>query len=133
MQAWYEWWPYEPVYYGSRFPVKAGDNIRMSVNATSYNSGTSTLENLTTGKQITTPYNNMRYSLCLRDAEWIIEFGGGATQFANFGTWDIRNTVASGNNGQATANGGHITNVVINGHQYTNCGANTNGMRCTWQ
>lgn len=121
------------MYYGSRFPVKAGDNIRMSVNATSYNSGTSTLENLTTGKKVTTPYNNMGYSLCLRDAEWIIEFGGGATQFANFGTWDIRNTAASGDNGQATADGGYITNVVIDGHQYTNCGANTNGMRCTWQ
>lgn len=133
VEAWYEWWPYSPVYYGSRFPVKAGDNIRMSVNATSTNSGTSTLENLTTGKKVTTPYSNMGYNLCLTDAEWIIEFGGGATAFADFGTWDITNTHASGDSGEATAAGGDIHNVIINNHQYTNCGANSNGMECTWQ
>lgn len=105
----------------------------MSVNATSANSGTSTLENLTTGAHVTTPYSNMGYNLCGTDAEWIIEFGGGATEFADFGTWDIRNTAASGDSGQVTANGGRITNVEINGHVYTNCGANENGMECVWQ
>lgn len=123
----------DPVYYGSEFPVKAGDEIRMSVNATSSNSGTSTLENLTTGAQVSTPYSNMQYNLCGTDAEWIIEFGGGATEFADFGTWDITNTAASGDSGQVTANGGQITNVEINGHTYTNCGANANGMECVWQ
>ena len=133
VEAWYEWWPYDPVYYGNQFPVKAGDTIRMSVNATSYNSGTSTLENLSTGAHVTTPYNNMGYSLCLSDAEWIIEFGGGATEFADFGTWDITNTAASGDSDEVTADGSSITNVEINGHQYTNCGANANGMECVWQ
>lgn len=133
VEAWYEWYPLPPVYYGEQFPVKAGDEIRMSVNATSTNSGTSTLENLTTGDKVTTPYSNMRDQLCLSDAEWIIEFGGGATSFANFGEWDITNTAASGDSGQATADGGSITNVVINNHQYTDCHADAKGVECTWQ
>lgn len=132
VQAWYEWWPYDPVYYGSELTVSAGDTVRMSVNATSTTSGTSTLENLTTGQHVTTPYSNMGQALCLADAEWIIEFGGGATEFANFGTWDITNTAASGDSGQASADGGRITNVEIDGHVYTNCGTNANGMECVW-
>lgn len=132
VQAWYEWYPEPPVYYGQDFPVQAGDTIRMSVNATSTNSGTSTLENLTNGQSVTTPYNNMAESLCLSDAEWIIEFGGGAQTFADFGTWDITNTAASGSSGQVTAQGGQITNVEIDGHTYTNCGADSNGMECVW-
>lgn len=105
----------------------------MSVNATSTNSGTSTLENLTTGQKITTPFEDKQDSLCLSDAEWIIEFGGGATEFADFGTWDITNTAASGDGGQATAQGGNIYNVEINNHVYTDCSAQGDTMDCRWQ
>lgn len=105
----------------------------MSVNATSTNSGTSTLENLTTGQSVTTPYENMSESLCLSDAEWIIEFGGGAQTFADFGRWTISNTGASGQSGQVTADGGNIVNVVINGEQQTNCGTQGGSMTCQWQ
>lgn len=120
------------MYYGERFPVQAGDEIRMSVTATSRNSGSSTLENLTTGKKVTTPYSNMRESLCLTDAEWIIEFGGGAREFADFGEWDITQAQATGPR-TTGPQGGDIVNVVIDGRQYTNCGADSNGMECSWQ
>lgn len=130
VEAWYEWYPEPPVYYGDQFPVSAGDQIRMSVNATSTTSGTSTLENLTTGAHITTPYDNMREPLCLQDAEWIIEFGGGAKSFANFGEWDITDTGASDDDGSATADGGDIVNVVIQGQQYTDCRTGSAGVQC---
>ncbi|UNI19463.1 hypothetical protein JDV02_005645 [Purpureocillium takamizusanense] len=133
VQSWYEWYPEPPVYYGDQLAVKAGDEVRMSVNATSGTSGTSTLENLTTGQSVTTPYDNMGESLCGSDAEWIIEFGGGAQQFADFGEWDITGAAASGDSGQVDAQGSRITNVEIDGHVYTNCQADARGVECTWQ
>lgn len=131
--AWYEWYPALPTYYKpSEFAVKAGDQVRMSVVATSATSGTSMLENLTTGKKVTTPFKDQP-ALCLTDAEWIIEFGGGATEFANFGTWAITNTSATGTAGTVSANGGTISNVVINNKQRTKCSTSASGMSCTWQ
>ena len=105
----------------------------MTVEATSTNSGSATLDNLTTGKKVTTPFKNMAHPLCLSDAEWIIEFGGGATTFADFGTWDIADTSASGSSGQTTAQGGQILNVEIDNQYKTKCDANSNDMHCVWQ
>lgn len=130
---WYEWYPALPTYYSaSEFSAKAGDEIFMSVTATSATSGSSTLENRTTGKKITTPFTNQP-ALCLTDAEWIVEFGGGATEFANFGTWAITNTSATGGSGTVSANGGSITNVEINNKVRTNCSTSSNGVSCKWQ
>ncbi|KAJ6788846.1 hypothetical protein PWT90_06998 [Aphanocladium album] len=127
VRAWYEWWPEAPVYYDSKFPVKSGDVIRMSVNATSRNSGSSMLENLTTGKKIVTPYRNMRESLCLTDAEWILEYGGDSQSFADFGEWDFSDTKAIAGNKQVTATGSNIVNVRINGQTLTDCSTTNSG------
>ncbi len=132
VRAWYEWWPEPPVYYDDQFPVKDGDEIRMSVNATSANSGTSTLENLTTGRHITTPYSNMRESLCQTDAEWILEYGGDSQTFANFGEWDFYDTSATSGQGSVGADGSRITNVQIDGQTLTNCQANSQGVQCAY-
>ncbi|KAJ3494920.1 hypothetical protein NLG97_g3762 [Lecanicillium saksenae] len=126
VRAWYEWWPEAPVYYDEQFPVKDGDVIRMSVNATSRTSGTSMLENLTTGKKVVTPYRNMREALCLSDAEWILEYGGDSQSFANFGEWDFYDTHAVGAQ-SVTAAGSTIVNVSINGEELTNCDAGSDG------
>ncbi|OAA81759.1 proteinase aspergillopepsin II [Akanthomyces lecanii RCEF 1005] len=132
VRAWYEWWPEPPVYYDDQFPVSDGDVIRMSVNATSANSGTSTLENLTTGRHITTPYRNMRESLCQSDAEWILEYGGDSQTFANFGEWDFYDTSATSRQGSVGADGSRITNVQIDGQTLTNCQANGQGVQCAY-
>ncbi|OAA59339.1 proteinase aspergillopepsin II [Cordyceps fumosorosea ARSEF 2679] len=132
VRAWYEWWPEPPVYYDDQFPVSDGDVIRMSVNATSANSGTSTLENLTTGAHITTPYDNMRESLCQTDAEWVLEYGGDSQSFANFGEWDFYDTSATGSGGTVGADGSRITNVVVNGQTLTDCKADSQGVQCAY-
>lgn len=132
VRAWYEWWPEPPVYYDDQFPVKDGDVIRMSVNATSANSGTSTLENLTTGRHITTPYRNMRESLCQSDAEWILEYGGDSQTFADFGEWDFYDTKATSRRGSVGAVGSRITNVQIDGQTLTNCQADSQGVQCAY-
>ncbi|KAM3456989.1 hypothetical protein MY3296_001359 [Beauveria thailandica] len=132
VRAWYEWWPEPPVYYDDQFPVKDGDVIRMSVNATSPTSGTSTLENLTTGRHITTPYRNMRESLCQADAEWILEYGGDSQTFADFGEWDFYDTHATSRQGSVGAAGSTITNVAIDGQTLTECRADGQGVQCAY-
>ncbi|TQV98538.1 hypothetical protein V2A60_007733 [Cordyceps javanica] len=133
VRAWYEWYPEPPVYYDDEFPVADGDVIRMSVNATSPTSGSSTLENLTTGRQVTTPYSNMRESLCLADAEWILEYGGDSQTFANFGEWDFSDCQAtSGQGGSVSAEGSRITNVAIDGQTLTDCRADSQGVQCAY-
>ncbi|KAK8143943.1 hypothetical protein G3M48_006513 [Beauveria asiatica] len=132
VRAWYEWWPEPPVYYDDQFPVKDGDVIRMSVNATSPTAGTSTLENLTTGRHVTTPYRNMRESLCQADAEWILEYGGDSQTFADFGEWDFYDTHATSRQGSVGAAGSTITNVAIDGQTLTDCRADGQGVQCAY-
>ncbi|OAA44458.1 proteinase aspergillopepsin II [Beauveria brongniartii RCEF 3172] len=132
VRAWYEWWPEPPVYYDDQFPVKDGDVIRMSVNATSPTSGTSTLENLTTGRHITTPYRNMREPLCQADAEWILEYGGDSQTFADFREWDFYDTHATSRQGSVGAAGSTITNVAIDGQTLTDCRADGQGVQCAY-
>ncbi|PMB66010.1 Scytalidopepsin B [Beauveria bassiana] len=133
VRAWYEWWPEPPVYYDDQFPVKDGDVIRMSVNATSPTSGTSTLENLTTGRRITTPYRDMREPLCQADAEWILEYGGDSQTFADFGEWDFYDTYATSRQGSSVgAAGSTITNVAIDGQTLTDCRADGQGVQCAY-
>ncbi|ATY59623.1 ase aspergillopepsin II [Cordyceps militaris] len=132
VRAWYEWYPEAPVYYDDQFPVQSGDVIRMSVNATSATSGTSTLENLTSGRSVTTPYDNMSESLCGSDAEWILEFGGDSQTFADFGEWDFYDTQATSAQGTVSADGSTITNVKIDGQTLTNCRADSQGVECAY-
>ncbi|KAJ3499845.1 hypothetical protein NLG97_g37 [Lecanicillium saksenae] len=131
--AWYEWYPEPPVYYESQFPVKGGDRLRMTVNATSPNSGSSTLENLTTGVSVHTPFNNMRESLCLTDAEWIIELGGGAQSLANFGDWSFTSASAGGSGGSSSPQGSTIYNIADDsGQVVTDCSASSSGVDCQY-
>lgn len=132
VSAWYEWYPEPPVYYGDQFPVKGGDKLRMTVNATSPTSGTSSLENLTTGASVHTPFDNMSESLCLTDAEWIIELGGGAESLANFGTWSFTDASATSGSGSSSAAGSIIYNIASNGQTITDCSASDSGVTCQY-
>lgn len=104
----------------------------MTVNATSPNSGYSSLENLSTGVSVQTPYDNMQESLCQTDAEWIIELGGGAESLANFGTWTFDSASASGSSGTVSAEGSEIYNIGTDGQAITDCSASSSGVTCNY-
>ncbi|KAH8167479.1 peptidase G1 [Xylaria polymorpha] len=84
--AWYEWYP-DYAYDFSGFPVSAGDEVKITVTASSKKAGVATLQNLTTGKTVTHSFSNQGNQLCEYDAEWIVEdyeSGGALVTFANF-------------------------------------------------
>ncbi|KAI0521472.1 peptidase A4 family-domain-containing protein [Xylaria bambusicola] len=84
--AWYEWYP-DDSYEFSEFSVSAGDEVKMTVVATSKAAGTATLENLTTGQTASHSFRNERNQLCESEAEWIVEdyeYHGALVTFANF-------------------------------------------------
>lgn len=105
----------------------------MTVNATSATSGTSSLENLTTGASVNTPFDNMSESLCLTDAEWIIELGGGASELANFGTWSFTDASATSQGGASSPEGSEPYNIAdSNGNVLTDCSASSSGVTCKY-
>ncbi|RFU28815.1 hypothetical protein B7463_g7520, partial [Scytalidium lignicola] len=138
--AWYEWYPE----FSSDFTgidISEGDQIQMSVTATSKTSGSATLENLSTGQKVTQNFNHVTAgSLCLTDAEFIIEdfeecnSSGTSCQPVTFSPFSpaIKFTQAT-----ATANGrniplsqGEITEVIINNRDVTDCSISGSTLTC---
>lgn len=135
--AWTEWYPLPSKYYDDPLYFNAGDNVRMTVTATSATSGNTTVTNLRTGQTVSQQYYNTGYPLCGSTAEWIVEDygssdGSGPVPFADFGSVTFRNTYASGNNGNYNAAGANIVNLYINGSPKTDCGSNSNGVLCNY-
>lgn len=91
------------------------------------------MENLTNGAKVNTPFDNMSESLCLTDAEWIIELGGGAQSLANFGTWTFSQASASGSSGTVSPAGSTIYNIGSNGQTITDCSASDSGVTCQYE
>lgn len=115
--AWYEWYP-DYSYTFSGFEVNPGDQITASVQSSGTNSGTATVENLTTGKSVTHSFTSQQGNLCGTNAEWIVEdfeSGGSLIGFANFGEVDFTDATYNGGN----LNGGNILDVQQNGQTYT--------------
>lgn len=98
ISPWYEWFPRHSTYFKG-FAVSPGDQIRISIVASSLTAGTVLFENLTTGKnfqgQSTAP--KTKSGICEVTADWIIEdyvSDGQAVPTFNFGTISITNTSA---------------------------------------
>jgi len=88
--AWYEWYP-NYAYDFSGISMSAGDEIKVTISATTLAKGTVTLENTTTGKSVSKSLSAPSSSSHLggQNAEWIVEdfdSGGSEVSFANFGT-----------------------------------------------
>ncbi|KAM6490294.1 Peptidase A4 family domain containing protein [Amanita muscaria] len=83
--SWYEWWPDHPYIYSSPIAIRAGDIIRLTVTTSSPTSGTTLIENLTTGQSESQSLSNPSHPLCLQNAEWIVE-DSSLAPFCNFGT-----------------------------------------------
>ncbi|KAJ5615883.1 hypothetical protein N7537_000997 [Penicillium hordei] len=88
--AWYEWYP-DFTYDFSDFQISTGDVIKLTVTATSKNSGSAVVDNVTTGKSVTHKFAGVDHDgdLCETNAEWIVEdfmTGGKLVPLTDFGT-----------------------------------------------
>lgn len=87
--AWYEWYP-DYAYDFSGITISAGDVIKVTVDASTDDSGTATIENVTTGKSVTHTFSDVSDGdLCEYNAEWIVEDfeeNDSLVPFADFGT-----------------------------------------------
>jgi hypothetical protein len=98
--AWYEWYP-DYSYDFSGIDISAGDQITVTVTASSTSSGTAVIENLSNGQTVTKDLSS-DYALCEYNAEWIVEDfeeGNSLVSFADFGAITFSNAVATTSDG----------------------------------
>ncbi|KAF9237540.1 peptidase A4 family-domain-containing protein [Melanogaster broomeanus] len=117
--AWYEWYP-AYAYDFSGISLAAGDVIKLTVTASSTTSGTTVIENLTTGQTA--------------NAEWIVEDfeeGNSLVPFANFGTVEFTSATATGPGGTYTPSGATLIDIEQNGQVLTS--VTTSGSTATIQ
>ncbi|UNI14060.1 hypothetical protein JDV02_000737 [Purpureocillium takamizusanense] len=133
--AWYEWIP-DYSHSFANFAISAGDQIRMTVDASSTTQGVATLENLTTGKQVSHTFTSTPSTLCETNAEWIVEdfeSNGQLVPFANFGTVTFTDASASGSSGSVTPSGAQIFDIRdSSGQVLTNCGTSGSDLSCSY-
>ncbi|KAM6491322.1 Peptidase A4 family domain containing protein [Amanita muscaria] len=104
--SWYEWWPDSPRIYTSPIAIRAGDIIRLTVTASSTTSGTTLIENLTTGQSESQSISHP-YPLCQQGAEWIVE-DSSLTPLCNFGTVTFSSASAYLHNGNIISPSGAV-------------------------
>ena len=118
-KAWYEWFPAASHDF-SGITISAGDDIKLTVTATSKTTGTAMVENLTNGQTVSANLTSST-PLCEQDAEWIVEDymeGFRLVPFANFSTVTFTNAEATGT-GIYTPSGANITDIKQNGKTLT--------------
>ncbi|KAI1809578.1 peptidase A4 family-domain-containing protein [Poronia punctata] len=121
--AWYEWFP-DYAYDFSGFPVQAGDEIRITVTASSPAAGVAILENLTTGGSVSHEFTNQENQLCEYDAEWIVEdyeSGGSLVAFADFDSVTFTDASAIQNGAQVGVDGAAILDIKQGDSVLTDC------------
>ncbi|KAK5991940.1 Aspergillopepsin-2 [Cladobotryum mycophilum] len=133
--AWYEWIP-DYSYSFANFDLSEGDQIKMSVDASSKTAGVATLENLTTGQKVSHSFKNPPSTLCETNAEWIVEDfeeGGQLVPFADFGTVTFTDASASGSSGTISPSGGTLIDIrTQQGQVLTNCGISGSDVTCSY-
>lgn len=108
----------------SNFEIAAGDEIKMTVTATSTSAGSAVLENLTTGKTVKQTFSGESTPLCEENAEWIVEDfeqGSGLVDFANFGTISFTDCSVSTGSGSVGVSGATIIDIEQNNKVLTSC------------
>ncbi|KAH7028801.1 peptidase A4 family protein [Microdochium trichocladiopsis] len=134
--AWYEWIP-DYAHSFSNFAVSAGDQIQMSVDASSTTKGVATLSNLSTGKKVTHTFTGTPSTLCETNAEWIVEAfqeGGSQVELADFGKVTFTGASASGRSGTTTPAKSQILDISPdNGRTVlTSCSAGSSTVTCSY-
>ncbi|KAI1198409.1 peptidase A4 family-domain-containing protein [Nemania serpens] len=121
--AWYEWYP-DYAYDFTGFSVKAGDNIKITVTASSKGAGVATLQNLTTGKSVSHSFSSESNRLCQYDAEWIVEdyeSGGALVTFANFDSVTFTGASAVKSGSTVGVTGASILDIKQGSSVLTDC------------
>ncbi|KPM46324.1 hypothetical protein AK830_g21 [Neonectria ditissima] len=111
--AWYEWIP-DYAYNFNNFDISVGDEIKMSVDASSKTKGVATLENLTTNQKVTHTFTNTPSTLCETNAEWIVEAfqeNGSQVTLVDFGTVTFTDASVSGSGGTSGPQGADILDI----------------------
>jgi len=132
--AWYEWIP-DYSHSFTNFRMSAGNQIRMTVTASSKTAGVATLENLSTGQKVTHSFSNTPSTLCETNAEWIVEDfqeGSSLVPFADFGTVTFTNAYATGSRGKVTPSGSTIIDIKQGNKILTNCGTSGADLTCSY-
>lgn len=134
--AWYEWYP-DYAYDFSGITVSAGDEITMTVTATSKTAGSAVIENLTTGKTVTKTFSGESNALCEYNAEWIVEDfseDNSLVPFADFGTVTFTGASATTTSGSTVGvSGATIIDIKQNGEVLTDCSTSgSSTVTCTY-
>ncbi|KAK9443732.1 Concanavalin A-like lectin/glucanase [Metarhizium brunneum] len=128
---WTEWWKHPMQSYETSLAFSPNDTLRFTVHATSTTSGTTTVENLSSGHAVSHTFTSeSAYPLCETDAEWILEdwqYDGQPVALENWGTIKIFDTVAKSPGKQVTAAGSGIVNININGQTLTSSSVDSDG------
>jgi hypothetical protein len=97
-EVWYEWYPASAISLPN-FSVDAGDNIKVSIRATSNLTGEVTIQNLSMGQStsINVSAPDSTATLCGSSAEWILEdfSSGGLVPFSAFTNVYFKHCVAT--------------------------------------
>lgn len=120
--AWYEWYP-DYAYDFSGIDISAGDEITITVEATSTSAGSATVENVSTGKKVTHTFSGSEQGdLGELNAEWIVEDfeqGGSLVPLANFGTVTFSGAKATSSGSSVGPSGANILDIKQSGTVYT--------------
>ncbi|KZO96225.1 hypothetical protein CALVIDRAFT_598533 [Calocera viscosa TUFC12733] len=128
--AWYEWYP-DYAYDFSGISFAAGNQVKVTVTATSTTSGTAVIENLTTGETVTEDITSSS-ALCEQDAEWIVEDfeeNDALVPFANFGTVTFTSAEATTSSGSTEGPSGatYIYDIEQNNDVLTSVTTSSSG------
>jgi hypothetical protein len=123
--AWYEWYP-NYSYDFSGIDIAAGDEITVTVTASSLTGGVATIENISTGTTVTHTFSNegSEGDLCEYNAEWIVEDyeeGSSLVKFADFGTVAFTGCAATDGSGNVGTTGATIIDIEQNNKVLTSC------------
>ncbi|PNP59207.1 hypothetical protein THARTR1_01455 [Trichoderma harzianum] len=140
--AWYEWYPEFAADF-SGIDISEGDQIAMSVVATSLTGGSATLQNLSTGQKVTQTFSRVTAgSLCETSAEFIIEdfeecnSNGSNCQpvpFASFSPAIQFTSASATRNGQKVSlSGAELSEVIVNNRDLTRCSVSGSTLSCSY-
>ena len=125
----------------SGISISEGDEIQMTVTATSTTSGSAVIENLTTGEIVSQDFSDVTDgSLCEYNAEWIIEdfeeCDGNSCSlvpFADFGTVEFTSCSAIQDGSTVGVSGATILDIEQNSKVLTSCSDTSSTVTCTYE
>ncbi|CEJ81278.1 hypothetical protein VHEMI01416 [[Torrubiella] hemipterigena] len=127
--AWYEWFPQLSHKYDD-LAVKPGDVIRLTVDASSTTGGSTTTENLTTGKSAYHTFTDGPGPLCQKSAEWVVE---SYRSLANYGNVTFSNAVAKSSAGIVSGKGDESYELQQGGKIVSKCSGSNGDVVCQYQ